>query len=160
MTNPAHFAAMLGMGFSVASDDDSEIFTAAEQIAALKKVHEQIVAGETENSFAPGDIIVHRFPEHANVKQAAEPAMFAGFLEYPVDMSNHPEGNSPGSSVMGMVLDCRVTKVDEDSEAHTYLADSRVYRLWTEEDDKIAAEREAAYLAKHAQDDDQDAAED
>lgn len=117
--------------------DDSDGMTPIQIIARLRRVRDEMRAGEAQEPFKFGDILIHRWSDMADAKNASAPVMFARYLPSPLAVADHPEAfdglSGFGSSIAGKVFDCVMCEHSVGSVSF-HLADSREYRLATGDD--------------------------
>lgn len=108
------------------SDESREPkLTTAQQIVRLQ---EAFALRQETHVFRPGDIMLHKYPEHAPFRSAKEPVLFLEYLEKPVHCADYMTSPPQAyDSSAADVLDCRVLLFGNDS-INMHFANSLDYR--------------------------------
>jgi hypothetical protein len=88
-------------------DDGRERMTDRQEVAALRKITEARYAPKTQ--FKMGEVIVHKYPDRAGVKQGEKPHLFIRYLEKTFRPIEHVDGldvNEMFSQAMTLEADC------------------------------------------------------
>lgn len=80
--------------FGQMSDMEEEsTMTEKQTVSALRKCFEAI--SEQPQVFTPGEIVLHKFPDHSTTKSASGPAIFIGYLDKPFDTGDRTTVTDP-----------------------------------------------------------------
>lgn len=111
--------------------DDGPRLTDAQQVRLLRQCFADL---SEKHDFQPGDIIAHKFPEHADTLDPAQPHMFLEWIK-PISAcsAEFPDPTEYGSAAAARVYDCRIACIG-GKRFSIYLFDSRFFRPATEAD--------------------------
>jgi hypothetical protein len=106
-------------------DDDGDKLTDRQTVSILRKVMEARYAPKTE--FKMGEVIVHKYPDRASVKQAERPHIFIRYLEKPfrpIENSQMWDARELYSQASTFEADCIYARISSGTYCE-FMGDSR-----------------------------------
>lgn len=110
-------------------DHGESSMTEKQKVKALRDCFSAI--NEPAHGFSPGDIILHKFPEHSNVKSSSGPCIFMGYTDKPFETADRTAVSDPGDwhgSAACERIDCRIAMMHGNAFV-TFFGNSTLYRL-------------------------------
>jgi len=102
--------------------DDGRDLTPEQQVIRLREV--TALRAET-HTFKPGQIVVHKYTELAEIKDADQPRIFIKYLDKPIRAADMMDFDGLRTSVATHEYDCMFGLITDGLTYTEYFADSR-----------------------------------